>query len=171
MLTQDRREFIGKSLALAGTAGLLTSSLAGIAHAQTLGAMRRSNRYEDSFIFERKPYSWPNNKSLAIWIAPNVEVWHYDSPAGTGISPNPSNRVPDVINYAWREYGMRIGLWRLADALEGVGVKATVALGPQAWVLPPFPCPTSLPCPRLGGTCKRKRAPASASERHKWLSE
>jgi hypothetical protein len=100
-----------------------------------------------------------------------VEVWHYDSPVGTGVSPNPSNRVPDVINYAWREYGMRIGLWRLADALEGVGVKATVALGPQAWVLPPFPCPTSLPCPRLGGTCKRKRAPASASERHKWLSE
>ena len=131
MLTQDRREFIGKSLALAGTAGLLTSSLAGIAHAQTLGAMRRSNRYEDSFIFERKPYSWPNNKSLAIWIAPNVEVWHYDSPAGTGISPNPSNRVPDVINYAWREYGMRIGLWRLADALDGVGVKATVALNSQ----------------------------------------
>ena len=96
MLNQDRREFIGKSLLL-GTAGLLTSSLAGIAHAQTLGPMRRSNRYEDSFIFERKPYSWPNNKSLAIWIAPNVEVWHYDSSVGTGVSPNPSNRVPDVI--------------------------------------------------------------------------
>ena len=89
MLNQDRREFIGKSLALAGTAGLLTSSLAGVAHAQTFGAMRRSNRYEDSFIFERKPYSWPNNKSLAIWIAPNVEVWHYDSPVGTGVTPNP----------------------------------------------------------------------------------
>jgi hypothetical protein len=55
MLNQDRRELIGKSLALAGTAGLLTSSLAGVAHAQTLGPMRRSNRYEDSFIFERKP--------------------------------------------------------------------------------------------------------------------
>ena len=67
MFNHDRREFIGKSLALAGTAGLLTSSLAGIAHAQTLGPMRRSDRYEDSFIFERKPYSWPNNKSLAVW--------------------------------------------------------------------------------------------------------
>src|SRR5689334_7991530 len=76
MLDQNRREFIGKSFVL-GTAGLLTSSLAGIAQAQTLGAMRRSGRYEDSFIFERKAYSWPNNKSLAIWIAPNVEVWHY----------------------------------------------------------------------------------------------
>src|SRR5437870_491119 len=110
MHAQDRREFITKSLVLAGTASLLTSSLAAVARAQTLGPMRRSNRYEDSFIFERKPYSWPNNKTLAVWIAPNVEVWHYDSPVGTGVSPNPSNRVPDVINYAWREYGMRVGL-------------------------------------------------------------
>ena len=131
MLNQDRREFIGKSLVLAGTAGLLTSGLAGIAHAQTFGPMRRSNRYEDTFIHERKPYSWPDNKSLAVWIAPNVEVWHYDSPVGTGVSPNPSNRVPDVINYAWREYGMRVGLWRLADVLDAAGVKAIVALNSQ----------------------------------------
>ena len=131
MLNQSRRDFIGKSLVLAGTAGLLTSGLGTIAQAQTLGPMRRSNRYEDSFIFERKPYSWPNNKSLAIWIAPNIEVWHYDSPAGTGVSPNPTNRVPDVINYAWREYGMRVGLWRFADVLDAAGVKATVALNSQ----------------------------------------
>ena len=51
----DRREFITKGLALAGTAGLLTSGLAPIAaHAQTLRQpMRRANRYEDSYIFER----------------------------------------------------------------------------------------------------------------------
>ena len=61
-------------------------------------------------------------------LTTNVEVWHYDSPAGTGVSPNPSNRVPDVINYAWREYGMRVGLWRIADVLDAAGVKATVAL-------------------------------------------
>ena len=38
-----------------------------------------SNRYDDTFIHERKPFSWPGGKTLAIWIAPNVEVWHYDS--------------------------------------------------------------------------------------------
>ena len=80
--------------------------------AQTLGKMRRADRYEDTFIHERKPFSWPGGKTLAVWIAPNVEVWHFDSAVGTGISPNPANRVPDVINYAWREYGMRVGLWR-----------------------------------------------------------
>jgi len=36
--------------------------------------------------------------------------------------------VPDVINYAWREYGMRVGLWRIADVLDSAGVRATVAL-------------------------------------------
>jgi peptidoglycan/xylan/chitin deacetylase (PgdA/CDA1 family) len=126
----DRRNFIKKSLFLAGTASLLTSGLAPVvAYAQTQGkSVRRADRYDDSFIFERKPFAWPGNKTLAVWIAPNVEVWHYDSPAGTGVSPNVGNIVPDVINYAWREYGIRVGLWRIADVLDATGVKASVAL-------------------------------------------
>ena len=126
----DRRDFLKKSLFLAASAGLSTSGLMPItALAQTIGKpMRRADRYEDTFIFERKPFKWPGNKTLAVWIAPNVEVWHYDSPAGTAVSPNVANRVPDVINYAWREYGMRVGLWRLADVLDAAGIKASVAL-------------------------------------------
>src|SRR4051794_58975 len=100
----DRRDFLKKSLALAGTASVLASATAGLAGAQTLGPMRRSNRYEDTFIHERKPFTWPGNKTLAVWIAPNVEVWHYDSPVGQVVLPNLTNRVPDVVNYAWREY-------------------------------------------------------------------
>jgi peptidoglycan/xylan/chitin deacetylase (PgdA/CDA1 family) len=126
----DRRDFLKKSLFLAGAASLLTSRLAPVvAYAQTTGKpMRRADRYEDTFIFERKSFAWPGNKTLAVWIAPNVEVWHYDSPAGTGVSPNVGNIVPDVINYAWREYGMRVGLWRIADVLDAAGIKASVAL-------------------------------------------
>ena len=101
-------------------------------HAQTAPRpIRRSERYEDSFITERKPYKWPDNNTLAVWFVPNVEVWHYDSAFGVGISPNPTNHVPDVFNYAWREYGMRVGLWRLADVLDEAGLKATVALNSQ----------------------------------------
>ena len=126
----DRRDFLKKSLLLAASAGLLTSGLRPIAAlAQTIGKpMRRADRFEDTFIFERKPFKWPGNKTLAVWIAPNVEVWHYDSPGGTAVSPNVTNRVPDVINYAWREYGMRVGLWRVADVLDAAGIKASVAL-------------------------------------------
>jgi allantoinase len=125
-----RRDFLKQGFLLAGTAGVVAAGLAPkTAFAQTQGqSVRRAGRYEDSFIFERKPFKWPGNKTLAVWIAPNVEVWHYDSPAGTGVSPNVRNIVPDVINYAWREYGMRVGLWRVADSLDAAGVKATVAL-------------------------------------------
>jgi allantoinase len=125
-----RRDFLKQGLFLAGTASVFAAGLAPkTAFAQTQGqSVRRADRYEDSFIFERKPFKWPGNKTLAVWIAPNVEIWHYDSPAGTGVSPNVRNIVPDVINYAWREYGMRVGLWRIADTLDAAGVKATVAL-------------------------------------------
>ena len=94
----------------------------------TIKILRRPERYDDSFIFERKPFSWPGGKTLAVWIIPNVEAWAYDSPAGLATSPNIRNVVPDVINYAWREYGIRVGLWRIADVLDSAGVRATVAL-------------------------------------------
>jgi len=126
----DRRKFLRSGLLLGGAAGLAASGLvSGAAFAQGLQKpFRRSGRYDDSFIFERKPFTWPGGKRLAVWIAPNVEVWNYDTAFGVGISPNPANLVPDAINYGWREYGMRVGLWRLADVFDKAGVKASVAL-------------------------------------------
>jgi peptidoglycan/xylan/chitin deacetylase (PgdA/CDA1 family) len=130
MSNRHRRDFLKQSLVLAGIAGPAASALVSsraFAQAQRR-PVRRADRYDDSFIFERKPFKWPGNKTLAVWIAPNVEVWRYDSPAGQAVSPNNGNIVPDVVNYAWREYGMRVGLWRIADILDAAGVKATVAL-------------------------------------------
>ncbi len=119
----NRREFFGRSWGLVGAAGLLGSQT------QERGiSVRRPERYDDSFIFERKPFTWPGGKTLAVWIIPNVEVWQFDSPVGAAISPNVTNRVPDVINYAWRDYGIRVGLWRIADILDSAGLRATVAL-------------------------------------------
>ena len=126
----DRRNFIRNGLLLSGAAGIAASGLAPVAATAQglLKPFRRAGRYDDSFIFERKPYTWPGKKSLAVWIAPNVEVWNYESAFGVGVSPNPGNLVPDAINYGWREYGMRVGLWRFADVLDAAGLKATVAL-------------------------------------------
>jgi peptidoglycan/xylan/chitin deacetylase (PgdA/CDA1 family) len=127
----NRREFLGRNFKLVSAAGLASASGFETAAAQSQQrstVARRPERYDDTFIFERKPFTWPGGKTLAVWIIPNVEVWQYDSPAGAAISPNTANRVPDVINYAWRDYGMRVGLWRIADVLDAAGVKATVAL-------------------------------------------
>jgi peptidoglycan/xylan/chitin deacetylase (PgdA/CDA1 family) len=127
LMQGDRRDFLRTSLTFVGAAGL--TAVAPVAHAQTGGRpLRRSNRYDDSIISERKPFVWPGNKTLAVWIAPNVEVWNYDAPEGQAVSPNTRRIVPDVINYAWREYGLRVGLWRIADVLDAAGVKATIAL-------------------------------------------
>ena len=120
-----RRDVLKAAVALAGAATLAPG--AALARAQT-APVRRAERYDDSFIFERKPFVWPGNATLAVWIVPNVEVWRYDSPAGQAISPNDRGIVPDVVNYSWREYGLRVGLWRIADILDRAGVKATVAL-------------------------------------------
>jgi allantoinase len=90
--------------------------------------VRRSERYDDSLIIQRKNFSWPGGNTLAVWLIPNVEAWAYDSAAGMAILPNLHNAVPDVVNYAWREYGLRVGLWRIADVLDSWGIRATVAL-------------------------------------------
>jgi peptidoglycan/xylan/chitin deacetylase (PgdA/CDA1 family) len=124
----DRRRFLESAIGVIGVAGTQRTSARGI-NPQTPGvAIQRPDRYDDSLIVDRKPFSWPGGKTLAVWIVPNVEVWSYDSTAGVAISPSESTQAPDVINYAWREYGMRVGLWRIADVLDSLGVSATVAL-------------------------------------------
>src|SRR3974390_701030 len=130
----DRRTFIANGLRLAASAGVAAAFVSPprAALAQTAPRpIRRSERYDDSFITERKPFKWPGNNTLAVWFAPNVEVWHYDSAFGVGITPNPTNHVPDVFNYAWRESGMRVGLWRIADVFDEAGGKATGAVNSQ----------------------------------------
>ncbi|MBI2189079.1 MAG: polysaccharide deacetylase family protein [Acidobacteria bacterium] len=125
----SRRDFLSRGLALAGAGALAAAGAPPRAFAQAPSApVRRSDRYDDSFIFERKPFTWPGGATLAVWVVPNVEVWRYDAASGQAISPNDRGIVPDVINFAWREYGMRVGLWRMADALDAAGVRATVAL-------------------------------------------
>ncbi len=123
-----RREFFNQSVWLAASA-VMASRVGPRLLAQTKGApVRRPDRYDDSLIVERKAFRWPNGKTLAIWIIPNVETWDFRSGAGAAISPQAGNVTPDVINYAWREYGMRVGLWRIADVLDSLGMRATVAL-------------------------------------------
>ncbi len=115
--TVNRRGFLHRSFGAA--AGVWGASRA---FPQTAG--RRPGRYEENaFIVDRKPFTWPGGKTLAIWIAPNVETFVF-TPAGSPAAPGDS----DVLNYSWREYGMRVGLWRLADVMDQAKIRATVAL-------------------------------------------
>src|SRR5262249_24363501 len=83
------------------------------------------NRYAYSPIVERKDYSWPGGKRLAFYVALNIE--HFAFGAGLGMDPVRSNQQT-TRNFACRDYGNRIGNWRLFEILHGRKLPATLLL-------------------------------------------
>jgi allantoinase len=85
---------------------------------------------------KRNPLKWPNGARVALMITFNLETWDLlkdtDQPyyaGGPALLPNtlPGN-VADFPNYSWREYGQRVGLWRLFEAMDDFGVKPSCTL-------------------------------------------
>ncbi len=83
------------------------------------------SRFDYSPIIKRKPIKWPNGARVAVWVIPNIEHYEFDIPA---IGMQPFNLVPDIINYGWRDYAPRVGVWRLMDALDKYGMRGSVTL-------------------------------------------
>ncbi|MDJ0704820.1 MAG: polysaccharide deacetylase family protein [Leptolyngbyaceae cyanobacterium MO_188.B28] len=73
-------------------------------------------RYQYSPIVNRPDYCWPDSKRLAVYIALNLE--HFAFGEGLGAKLVPSLSQPDVLNYAWRDYGNRVGVWRLLELFD-----------------------------------------------------
>jgi peptidoglycan/xylan/chitin deacetylase (PgdA/CDA1 family) len=65
---------------------------------------------------------------VAFWVAPNVEHYEYLPPRDPARNPWPRTPHPDVQGYAHRDYGNRVGFWRMAEALDRHRVRATVSL-------------------------------------------
>ena len=84
-------------------------------------------RFPYSAIVDRKPLRWPNGARIAVWIIPNIEHFLFDRPS-TSVTNATTGLVPDVLNYSWRDYGVRVGIWRLMDIMDRYGIKGTVAL-------------------------------------------
>jgi peptidoglycan/xylan/chitin deacetylase (PgdA/CDA1 family) len=70
--------------------------------------------------------AWPNAKGVAVWIVINVECWPHDY-LGPGGMPWPQS-PPDVPNTTYREYGNKVGVWRLIRMLDGLSLPASIAL-------------------------------------------
>ncbi len=75
-------------------------------------------------ITRRPKIRWPDGKRLAVWVIPNVETFPLDQPI-PGIA---GSKAPDVNNWAKREYGNRVGVFRLMKALTRFGIRGSVAL-------------------------------------------
>jgi len=90
--------------------------------------MARDPGFYDYLRYDRRPkISWPNGAHVAFWVAPNIEFYELDPPK------NPTRAAwarphPDVLNYAYRDYGNRAGFWRMLDAMERCGVRGSVSL-------------------------------------------
>lgn len=82
-------------------------------------------RYDYSGIKSRPVYDWPGGLRLAVYIGLNLE--HFAFGEGLGAELAPSHH-PDVLNYTWRDYGNRVGAWRLLDLLEALRFPASVLL-------------------------------------------
>ncbi len=75
--------------------------------------MRSHDRYPYSPIGERPLYDWPHDKRLAVYVGLNLEWFSFGE--GLGAELAPGGPPPDVLNYAWRDYGNRVGVFRLAE--------------------------------------------------------
>jgi allantoinase len=92
-----------------------------------MSAPAEHDRFDFSPIIDRPPLRWPNGARVAVWIIPNIEHFLFDRPS-TSITAATVGLVPDVLNYSWRDYGVRVGIWRMMDVMVNHGVKGTVAL-------------------------------------------
>ena len=80
---------------------------------------RSHGRYAYSPIAGRPVYDWPQDKRLALYIGLNLEWFSFGEGLGAEICPG--GPQPDVLNYAWRDYGNRVGVFRLAELFGELG--------------------------------------------------
>jgi allantoinase len=88
--------------------------------------LKTHNRFDYQAIHKRKDYSWPNGARLAVYLGFNLEHFAFGEGLGAGIGP--TSPQPDVLNYAWREYGNRVGAWRCLDLFDQLQIPLGVIL-------------------------------------------
>ena len=93
-------------------------------------------QYEYSALPDREHIKWPGGKQLAVIITINLEYWWLTReqkeplyPGGPASIPFPlPGDIPDYVNWTWREYGQRVGVWRVFKALDSAGIPASCTM-------------------------------------------
>ena len=83
--------------------------------------------YDYSAIIDRPRLELPNGARVAFWIGLNIEHYQVDKPS-TSIFAGTASLQPDPLNYGWRDYGPRVGIWRMMDLLDKYHMRASVLL-------------------------------------------
>ena len=95
-----------------------------------------TERAEFSAIVDREPLKLPGDARIIVWTIVNYEVWDISRPMARQVIPAPTGQVllPDVPNWSWHEYGMRVGAWRFFDLYKKLGIRPTLALNARVCV-------------------------------------
>ncbi len=88
------------------------------------------DRIEYSAIIDRKPLAGPDGARIIVWPTVNVEDWDISRAMPRQVIPPPTGvtTLPDIANWSWHEYGMRVGFWRLKAALDRLGITPTLSI-------------------------------------------
>ena len=92
--------------------------------------MTPRERLDYSAIVDRPTLKLPGGARMVVWTIVNVEDWGIERPMPRTVLPPPMGQplLPDIPNWSWHEYGMRVGFWRLFDCMRKFGVVPTLAI-------------------------------------------
>jgi peptidoglycan/xylan/chitin deacetylase (PgdA/CDA1 family) len=96
--------------------------------------MKPTERISYSPISERPPLKLPGGARMAVWVIVNVEEWDIDQPMPRTVLTPPAggSPTPDIPNWAWHEYGNRVGFWRILEVLDKHEIRAVLAVNGTA---------------------------------------
>ena len=92
--------------------------------------MLPADRLAYSAISERKPLKLPGGARMVVWVIVNVEEWDSTQTMPRTVITPPAGGAPspDIPNWAWHEYGNRVGFWRMLDVFDKFDVPAVLAI-------------------------------------------
>ena len=110
--------------------------------------MKPRERVAFSAIVDRPALRFPDGVRLVVWPIINLEEWDIERPMARQVLPAPTGvpLLPDVPNWSWHEYGMRVGVWRFLAAFDGIGARGTLSI--NAKVVESYP--------RVAAACKER---------------
>jgi allantoinase len=99
-------------------------------------ALTPRERARYSAIVDRPPLRLPGGARVVVWTIVNLEVWDIARAMARQVLPAPTGAVllPDVPNWSWHEYGMRVGFWRFEELYRRLGIRPTVAINARVCV-------------------------------------
>jgi allantoinase len=93
--------------------------------------LKSHGRFHYSAIVDRPDFAWPDGKRLAVHLSLNLEHFAYGE--GLGVSYSPGLPQPNTYNWAWREYGNRVGVWRILELVDEFELPVSLLLNSEIY--------------------------------------